>query len=106
MKIAVAAAQAVAVVLQRWRLHRHQVEEVGAEPITLLPSLQAQPTHRTVRYQPGPGHEDGTATAVRAAKTQRTDEEGSDALALEPDVFKSDDPKEIAKSLKMPDPAD
>lgn len=26
--------------------------------------------------------------------------EHSDALALEPDVFKSDDPKEIAKSLK------
>jgi hypothetical protein len=26
--------------------------------------------------------------------------EHSDALALEPDVFKSDDPKEIARSLK------
>ena len=26
--------------------------------------------------------------------------EHSDALALEPDVFRSDDPKEIAKSLK------
>ena len=35
-----------------------------------------------------------------AAKWSHEVTEHSDALALEPDVFKSDDPREIARSLK------
>ena len=58
------------------RLHRHQVEEVGAQPVALLAALEAQAAHRAHRQQARPTGEDRSAPAVRAAQAHGAHEVG------------------------------
>src|SRR5690242_8400291 len=55
------------------RLHRHEVEEVGPEPVASLAPLEAEPANGAVGAHLRPREKDRPAAAVRAAKPGGSD---------------------------------